>query len=36
MYEYSATVVKIVDGDTVDVLVDLGFDTYVGGKRARS
>ena len=26
MYEYSATLVKIVDGDTVDVLIDLGFD----------
>ena len=35
MYEYSATVVKIIDGDTIDVLVDLGFDTYVGGKRGR-
>ena len=27
MYEYSATLVKIVDGDTVDVLIDLGFNT---------
>ena len=35
MFEYAATVVKIVDGDTVDVLVDLGFDTFVGGKRGR-
>jgi micrococcal nuclease len=26
MYEYSATLVKIVDGDTVDVLIDLGFN----------
>jgi micrococcal nuclease len=25
MYEYIAKVVRIVDGDTVDVLVDLGF-----------
>lgn len=35
MYEYAATVVNIVDGDTVDVLIDLGFDTFVGGKRGR-
>ena len=27
MYEYSATLVKIVDGDTVDVVIDLGFNT---------
>ena len=26
MYEYKATMVKIVDGDTVDVSIDLGFD----------
>lgn len=25
MYQYKATVLKIVDGDTVDVLIDLGF-----------
>lgn len=25
MYEYNATVEKVVDGDTVDLLVDLGF-----------
>ena len=27
MYEYSATLVKIIDGDTVDVVIDLGFNT---------
>ena len=27
MYEYKATVENVVDGDTVDVLVDLGFKT---------
>lgn len=26
MYEYKATVLKIVDGDTVDIEIDLGFD----------
>tara|TARA_R110000822_G_scaffold26804_1_gene80449 strand:+ start:172 stop:597 length:426 start_codon:yes stop_codon:yes gene_type:complete len=25
MYEYSCTVTKVVDGDTVDVVLDLGF-----------
>ena len=28
MYTYNATVTKIVDGDTIDALVDLGFDTW--------
>lgn len=26
MYEYAGIVVKVVDGDTVDVVVDLGFN----------
>ena len=25
MYKYSATVIKVVDGDTVDLNIDLGF-----------
>jgi micrococcal nuclease len=29
MYEYNATVVRVVDGDTVILDVDLGFYTYV-------
>lgn len=28
MYEYSATVERVVDGDTVDLMVDLGFDVW--------
>jgi micrococcal nuclease len=28
MYEYNATLDRVVDGDTVDALVDLGFDTW--------
>ena len=28
MYTYNAKLEKIVDGDTVDALVDLGFDTW--------
>lgn len=27
MYEYKATVERWIDGDTVDVTIDLGFDT---------
>ena len=26
MYQYKAKVVKVVDGDTIDVTIDLGFD----------
>ena len=26
MYEYSCEVTRVVDGDTVDVIIDLGFD----------
>lgn len=26
MYEYRATVIRVIDGDTVDLRVDLGFD----------
>lgn len=29
MYEYRAKVERVVDGDTVDVVVDLGFDVHV-------
>tara|TARA_B110000977_G_scaffold10307_1_gene13416 strand:+ start:412 stop:789 length:378 start_codon:yes stop_codon:yes gene_type:complete len=28
MYEYNAKCVRVVDGDTADFLVDLGFDTW--------
>tara|TARA_B100000029_G_C17591350_1_gene962608 strand:+ start:3115 stop:3459 length:345 start_codon:yes stop_codon:yes gene_type:complete len=28
MYEYKAEVKRVVDGDTVDCLIDLGFDTW--------
>ena len=35
MFEYKATIVKIIDGDTVDCSVDLGWDTHVSGKRGR-
>jgi len=28
MYRYNARIDRVVDGDTVDALVDLGFDTW--------
>jgi len=35
MYEYKATIVKIVDGDTVDVDIDLGFNVVLQDERVR-
>ena len=35
MYEYKATIVRVVDGDTVDVDIDLGFDVWVRSQRIR-
>ena len=29
MYEYNAKLDRVVDGDTVDAMIDLGFDTWV-------
>ena len=29
MYEYKATLLRVIDGDTVDCLIDLGFDILV-------
>ena len=29
MYEYNAELDRVVDGDTVDAMIDLGFDTWV-------
>ncbi len=34
-YLYKATVVRIVDGDTVDVDIDLGFYTWIKKQRIR-
>ena len=28
MYEYKAKIIKVVDGDTVDVIIDCGFSMY--------
>lgn len=35
MYLYKAVVVHIVDGDTVDVDIDLGFNTWLHKRRIR-
>lgn len=35
MYEYKARVIKIVDGDTVDVDIDLGFGIMLCDERVR-
>lgn len=35
MYTYAAEVIKVVDGDTVDVDIDLGFGTWQRGIRLR-
>ena len=29
MYNYRATVLRVVDGDTVDLLIDLGFNISI-------
>lgn len=29
MYEYKAKVLRVVDGDTVDAMIDLGFNTHI-------
>ena len=28
MYRYNATLLRVVDGDTADVMIDLGFNTW--------
>lgn len=35
MYEYKSKVVKIIDGDTIDVDIDLGFDVVLSKQRIR-
>lgn len=35
MYVYNATVIRWVDGDTVDVDIDLGFDVVLRNQRIR-
>jgi micrococcal nuclease len=35
MYQYKVKVVKVVDGDTIDVDIDLGFSTVLKKQRVR-
>ena len=35
MYEYKCKILKVVDGDTVDVDIDLGFGCWLRGERVR-
>lgn len=35
MYEYRCIIKRVVDGDTVDVDIDLGFDTWIHNERVR-
>tara|TARA_S200002703_G_scaffold96863_1_gene83685 strand:+ start:407 stop:829 length:423 start_codon:yes stop_codon:yes gene_type:complete len=35
MYQYRAIVLKVIDGDTVDVDLDLGFDVWLKNQRIR-
>ena len=35
MYEYKCTIVKVIDGDTVDVDIDLGFGVWLKKQRIR-
>jgi len=35
MYEYECKIVRVVDGDTVDVDIDLGFNHWIHGERIR-
>ena len=35
MYEYRCNVTRVIDGDTVDVDIDLGFGIWLRGERVR-
>lgn len=35
MYEYRCKIIKIIDGDTVDIDIDLGFGIWVRNERVR-
>ena len=35
MYEYECTIRKVVDGDTIDVGINLGFNTWINNERVR-
>lgn len=35
MYQYNAIITKVIDGDTVDVDIDLGFEVWLRNQRIR-
>ena len=35
MYEYKCKIRKVVDGDTVDIDIDLGFGVWLNDERVR-
>ena len=35
MFEYNCTIIKVIDGDTVDVDIDLGFGVWLKKQRIR-
>ena len=35
MYHYKAKLLRVVDGDTIDVDIDLGFDVWLRKQRIR-
>ena len=35
MYQYKAKITKVIDGDTVDVDIDLGFEVWLKNQRIR-
>ena len=35
MFEYNATATRVIDGDTIDAMVDLGFGTWMHKERVR-
>ena len=35
MYTYRAEIVRVVDGDTVDINIDLGFGVWLNDERVR-
>ena len=35
MYEYKVNILKVVDGDIVDVDIDLGFGVWLRNERVR-
>ena len=35
MYQYKAVIIKVIEGDTVDVDIDLGFEVWLKNQRIR-